>query len=128
MGWLIKLPWPPSANTYYRSVMVRGRPVTSISKQGREYRKAVIGEVWALCSGRPEPLTGRLCVSLELYPPDRRKRDLDNHDGKALWDALTHAGVWEDDSQIDERHTYRRQIVKGGMAIVEISELMEPES
>ncbi|NBW22487.1 MAG: RusA family crossover junction endodeoxyribonuclease, partial [Caulobacteraceae bacterium] len=40
---------------------------------------------------------GSVRVVIEAFPPDRRKRDLDNI-LKSLLDALTHAGVWEDDS------------------------------
>lgn len=46
-----------------------------------------------------ERLEGELSVSLQLVPPDRRKRDIDNYN-KALLDALTHSGLWSDDSQI----------------------------
>jgi len=31
--------------------------------------------------------------------PDRRRRDLDNL-LKSLLDAITHAGIWDDDSQV----------------------------
>jgi len=36
-----------------------------------------------------------------------RRRDIDNYN-KALFDALTHAGIWEDDSQI------KRMLVEWG--------------
>jgi len=39
-------------------------------------------------------------MSIECYPPDRRKRDLDNL-GKCIADSLQHARVYADDSQID---------------------------
>ena len=41
---VIKLPFPPSTNQYYRSIRM-GRGVrTLVSKRGREYRDAVVGE------------------------------------------------------------------------------------
>lgn len=42
----------------------------------------------------------RLSLTIDAYPPDRRKRDLDNI-LKSLLDALQHAGIYSDDSQID---------------------------
>lgn len=45
-------------------------------------------------------------MTIKASPPDRRARDLDNI-LKALLDALAHAGVYADDSEIDELHIYR---------------------
>lgn len=88
----LTLPIPPSMNRYWRSID-RGRVI--ISKEGREYRERVI----ALCRGCKR-LTGPLWVRIEFYPPDKRRRDLDNL-LKPLLDALAYGGVYEDDSQID---------------------------
>ncbi len=49
--------------------------------------------------GARERMRGRVAVKLELYPPDNRRRDIDNT-LKCLFDSFTHAGVWEDDSQV----------------------------
>ena len=54
-----------------------------------------------------------------VYPPDRRKRDIDGY-LKALLDSLTHAGVWLDDEQVDSIYITRGEVVKGGKAVVEI--------
>lgn len=118
----LTLPFPPSLNTYYRHCVIplksgRGRSVTLISKPGREYRADVVR-----IAGGGVALSGRLAVTLELFPPDKRSRDVDNH-AKAVLDALTHAGVWSDDSQIDELHIYRREIERGGELIVTIEVL-----
>jgi Holliday junction resolvase RusA-like endonuclease len=43
--------------------------------------------------------TSPVACRVTVCPPDNRKRDLDNI-LKALFDALQHAGVIEDDSQI----------------------------
>ena len=106
----LTLPYPPSVNTIWRRVGNK----TLLSKQGRLYRRNVARHI--VGSKRFE---GRLSVTVDIYPPDRRKRDLDNV-LKALFDGITHAGVWEDDSQIDELHVYRRDRVEHGLCVVEI--------
>jgi crossover junction endodeoxyribonuclease RusA len=49
--------------------------------------------------GVARPFTGRLGLLVEAFPPDRRVRDLDGL-FKALLDALEHAHVFQNDSQI----------------------------
>ncbi len=95
---VLELPWPPSVNGYWRSPNkgpLAGR--TLISERGRAYRAAVAREIER---HRPQAQAGRLAVHVDAFPPDRRKRDLDNI-GKGLLDALAHAGVIRDDGDID---------------------------
>lgn len=101
----ITLPWPPSTNRYWRSV--GGRVL--ISRDGRQYR-ADVARIAA--AGRTRglvprlPLADRLAVTIVAAPPDRRRRDLDNL-LKSLLDALTHACIWFDDSQVDDLRVVR---------------------
>lgn len=89
----IILPWPPTANLYYRHVGSR----VLLSEDGRKYREAV---GWVMLeAGRPK-VEGRIKMELVAYPPDLRTRDLDNL-FKSLLDSLQHAGLYESDSQID---------------------------
>jgi len=113
----LTLPWPPSVNGYWRAV--KGRQI--LAKKGREYKKQVALSV--ISQGGKKWLPGRLNVAVDLYPPDKRRRDVDNFGGKALLDALGNAGVYNDDSQIDELHIVRREIVKGGMVRVVIEQV-----
>lgn len=106
------VPYPPSVNTYWR----HSRGVTHISLEGRAYRHAVVSSP-ALRGVRFG--SARLSVTLAVSPPDRRRRDLDNLP-KGLLDALMHAGVYEDDSQIDELIVRRGKPVKGGSVAVSI--------
>ena len=114
----LNLPWPPSTNKTWR----RSRSHMHLSNKSTTYRLAVrslvLGEKLSCI-----PLHGQLEVSVTLYPPDKRRRDEDNFAGKALFDALTHAGVWGDDSQIRSKHVYWGDIVKGGYVSVEIQPL-----
>jgi len=97
------LPWPPSMNHYWRRV----GPRTLISREGRTFRTSVC----ALLGGggpRQPPADGRVALAMDAFPPDRRRRDLDNLLKPSL-DALQHAGVYEDDSQIDLLVVRRRE-------------------
>lgn len=114
----IRLPLPPSVNTYWRKNH-RGMYIT---QQGKDFRKQVaeiIAEQQCLKFG-----TSRLFMAVRLCMRDRRASDLDNR-LKALCDALEHAGVFDDDEQIDELLILRGPIVKGGECYVMISERAE---
>lgn len=110
----IVLPWPPSMNRYWRSVPGKG---VLISADGRDYRASLIQ--MARAQKWPSFGDARLTVEIEAWMPDKRKRDLDNL-LKAILDALTHAGVWNDDSQIDDLRIHRAPLM-GGMLKVRIS-------
>ena len=98
------LPYPPSMNTYWRKF----RNHMVISKKGRAFRDAV-----CLAVKRVRPLDGALIVKIRAYPPDRRKRDIDNIQ-KPLLDALEKASVFFDDSQVAVLITRRCDRVCGG--------------
>jgi crossover junction endodeoxyribonuclease RusA len=98
----LTLPWPPSVNRLWRCV--GGRVL--LSADGRAYRQAVAVAVLEQ-HGSGDPLTGRLSMTIRAYPPDRRRRDLDNL-LKAILDSLEHAGsVYVNDSQIDHLSIHR---------------------
>ena len=111
------LPFPPSVNHYYRRV----GPRTLISREGRMFRKNVCA---LLGGGRPRkpPSDGRIALAMDAFPPDRRRRDLDNL-LKCTQDSLAHAGVYGDDSQIDLLVVTRCKPVKGGKVVIRIDEL-----
>ena len=111
----LTLPWPPSVNRYWRTF--QGRMI--ISADGRAYRKAVADQV--LIQRGAKNLKGKLVVEIEAWRPDNRRRDLDNL-LKAALDGCTHAGVWEDDSNIVDLRIYWADTV-GGMLKVKVSEV-----
>ena len=86
-----ELPWPPSVNRYYRHV----GPRVLISREGRRYRMMCVSRR----GGVFPKLEGKVKLTGEFYPPDARKRDLDNV-LKCMIDSLVHAGLMRDDSQI----------------------------
>ena len=108
----LELPYPPSVNHYYRRV----GPRTLISRQGRAYRDQVCA---LLAAAGVRPLAGPLQVQVEVFPPDRRRRDLDNTQ-KALLDSLQHGGAYGDDSQIVKLEIEKRGPTPGGKVIVRI--------
>lgn len=105
------MPWPPSVNTYWRNVSGK----TLISAKGRAYRKVVSDMGWTL----PKYGTARLRVVIKAYPPDRRRRDLDNLP-KAIFDSLERAGVFDDDEQIDFFSIKRCAVEKPGLIMLRI--------
>jgi crossover junction endodeoxyribonuclease RusA len=111
----LTLPWPPSVNKYWRTF--QGRMI--ISAEGRSYRKAVADQV--LIQRGAKHYAGKLRVEIEAFRPDNRRRDLDNL-LKAVLDGCTHAGVWEDDSNIVDLRIYWTDTV-GGMLKVKVSEV-----
>lgn len=103
----ITLPWPPSVNHYWRNF--KGRMV--LSKNGINYRNKVIKCVQ---DGNVSKIgKARIAVIIIANPPDRRRRDLDNL-CKGVLDGLAYAGVYKDDSQIDDLRVTRANVEKGG--------------
>ena len=106
------LPYPCSVNHYWG----QSGKHRFIGKKGKEFRMAVSE---ACLDADVKAIDGRLSVHIALFPPDNRKRDIDNI-LKSLLDALEHAGCYENDSQIDELHVIRREAKKGGACTVVI--------
>lgn len=101
----LTLPYPPSVNHYWRAFMrSTGRIDFALGARGKTFRRTVATHVMLAKSQAKEqrvklPLRGPLFLHAFVYPPDKRKRDLDNI-LKALLDALQHTGVIEDDGDI----------------------------
>lgn len=65
-------------------------------------------------------------ITMLLRPRDARKIDLDNRI-KAVLDALEHAGIFENDYQVDHVEMIRGEKMKGGALHVLIEEVNPSE-
>ena len=89
-----ELPFPPSNNTYYRRTSKGMR----ISEKGRSY-KCQVKRCMSRYGLANESIASDVHLDIDVYPPDKRKRDLDNL-FKGVFDSLTDCGYWIDDSQV----------------------------
>lgn len=124
----VTLPYPPTANLYWRSRVItpKGKPSivsTYVSKEGKQFAEAV---GWLLRSaGVRQPLAGRVHVDIQLWPKrpqdwatrarkdplywadSVQRLDLDNC-RKALYDALKGIAfgddkcIWRDSGEVME--------------------------
>jgi len=115
----LELPFPISINSYYKPIYNHKTKKCYITRSaaGKEYRR----KVCSMFKGYPT-LLSKLHVSLVLCQPSGHRRDIDNYDGKVIWDALTHAGIWKDDSQIISRYSEWGDNFPGGKAIMQITQ------
>ena len=111
----LTLPIPPTINHYYGQSGKR----KYIKPAGIAYRQKVAEIV---SDARHSTLEGRVMLFVAVHPANRIRQDLDNR-MKALQDALTSAGVWVDDSQIDALVLIRKPVIKGGRVDVVITEI-----
>lgn len=107
----VPLPWPPTVNTYYRHVSIKGSVRVLLSAAGRAYQQAA-GLRMAGLVAPPAPHA----VRVVLHAPDRRAYDLDNR-MKGLLDAIYRA-LDIDDSAIDRLTIERGEPTPGGVAWV----------
>lgn len=114
-GLVLRLPFPPTINHYYERIGDR----TFLGKDGTLFRKRVAE---ACCHLVSEPIKDRVLIKVTLHSKTGRSYDIDNR-CKALLDSLTHAAVWNDDSQVDVLIVKRGRPINGGLCVVEISQI-----
>jgi crossover junction endodeoxyribonuclease RusA len=94
-----------------------------ISREGRRFHKICVSRL----AGQFRKLTGKVMLVGEFYPPDSRRRDLDNV-LKCTLDSLVHAGLMDDDSQI--KHIDVRMcdpVPPEGLVYIELEEIEDNE-
>ena len=111
----LRLPYPPTWNHLYGQ---RGSQ-KYMKPAGKQYKQEVCEIVSQVGI---ETIEGSVAVFVRAFMPDKRRRDLMNLE-KILSDSLTNAGVWLDDSQIDDFHIVRGPVEKGGRVEVVITKL-----
>ena len=110
----LTLPWPPSVNGYWRSI-VRGRgkaarPTQILSERARDYLQACAAAIYE--QGHPPIFDTRVRITEHFYPPTKRGYDIDNY-RKGYRDALVKCGVLADDELIYEDHGRKCSPAKG---------------
>ena len=130
----IVLPFPPSVNHYWNDQVrfdkKRRKHVVHkfVCKRGKEFRTQVLQQCM-LQKAYNLRLDGPLQYKLWLYPPKNYARwDIDNF-RKALLDALAHARVYNDDTQLEHDEAWKMpKHPDGGRAIIQIAEYTNPHS
>lgn len=114
------LPFPPSLNAAVRHIGGGGHYLSPEAKRFRAIAVATLRNAVVRC--RHETITTRCAVVIELYPPDRRKRDADNRI-KAVLDCLQLARVVADDNLVRDVRvvSYDDHRVAGGKCDVTVT-------
>lgn len=128
MSFTITLPWPVSANRYWRSFVPRGqsRAIVVLSDEAKAYKQRVGWMVKA--AGLRAPIAGRVAVSIALYP--HRPQDWQSRQRK-------HGATWDDTVQCIDLDNANKVLLDAlkGVAIEDdkwvrriVSERMEPDA
>ncbi len=111
---ILTLPYPPSVNTYWGFQGHR----RYLTKKAQAFKEQV---AWFYKITKHAGFGGAsINIEIDLYPPDKRIRDIDNN-LKSLLDSLCQAGVFTDDYQIEKLTVERKNIVKNGACVVRIT-------
>lgn len=136
----LTLPYPVSANVYWRSFVPRGhsRSIVTLSDEAKAY-KATVGKL-VRAAGIRAPLAGRVAISVQLFPArpqdwarrarkdptawddDVRCIDLDNAN-KVLLDSLKGLAI-EDDKWVRKLWSERMEPDGEARVVVTIAQLV----
>ena len=112
---ILTLPYPPSGNHMWKHTRAG---IHYLTPEARKYY-ADVAEIFLL-SRQKGVGAGKLHVEIDVYPPDRRRRDLDNL-CKTIFDGCTKAGVWQDDTQIHKLIVEKMDAVEHGRVSVRVT-------
>lgn len=119
-GYTLSLPWSPSINSYYGITCNGRRPHKFVQQKGKDYIELV--KDYILANDLQLRANVNLKVTLQLTPPDARIHDIDNN-LKSLFDSLTRAQFWQDDSFIKELHISYNPPLKPGSMLMHVTTL-----
>ena len=128
---VITIPYPPTINNYYK--YRKSAHAVSISiyvgDEGLLHREKVQSLIIDHKRARSFKLDipyfsiERLSVEFYIYPPDKRKRDIDNV-LKCGIDSLQHGLLFKNDNQIDKLYIERMSVEEYGKIIVHIKKII----
>ena len=120
------LPYPPTVNHCWNY----GKGRVYMTAEARAYRRQIqkiLQDAPKEWDERPGVIADNIRLWVVLHPPDNRRRDTDNI-LKCLLDALVHAGMMVDDSQIVELSVVRGPVISPrGMVKIEL-DVVESEA
>ena len=112
------LPYPPTVNHYHQPVR-QGRGVRIIKgAKARAYQADAVAAITA-AGLDAEGIDGPVRITITLNPPTLARYDVDGRP-KGILDAITAAGFWLDDSQVQSMTVEKGEKVKGGSAVVKV--------
>ena len=112
------LPYPPTVNHYHQPVR-QGRGVRIIKgAKARAYQADAVAAITA-AGLDAEGIDGPVRITITLNPPTLARYDVDGRP-KGILDAITAAGFWLDDSQVQSMTVEKGEKVKGGNAVVKV--------
>ena len=112
------LPYPPTVNHYHQPVR-QGRGVRII--KGAKARAYQVDAVAAIVAAGldAEGIDGPVRITITLNHPTLARYDVDGRP-KGILDAITDAGFWLDDSQVQSMTVEKGVKVKGGNALIKV--------
>lgn len=119
---VLTLPFPPSCNHAWKKGAGKKLYLDPRVEYFRAKVFAAVSEARMKNSIPSRPIEGKVAVMMEFNKADRRNRDLDNP-VKQLWDAITFARVWQDDSQVVLALSFFGPCRRGGACRVLIAPL-----
>jgi len=106
------MPWPPTVNHWHQPC--RNRVIKGA--KAREYEKLAVKHLIDI-GLFGEHINSEMSVRLELMPPTNSRYDIDNRT-KGVFDSLSAADFWVDDSLVTKLVIEKREKVAGGLVNV----------